>query len=172
MPNKIITSFGSAFITPQDSLYREAEELGGIIASKGWTVCSGGYYGSMEAISKGAKSTGGKTIGVTVKDWQAKPNDFVDEVVIMPNLMERIVELIALADAYIVFKGGTGTLLEISATLEMMNKKAIPEKLMIFYTDFWKGLILTLKSDSDTLSVSIEHNIKFISKPEDLKALI
>ena len=172
MPNKIITSFGSAFITPEDNLYREAEVLGEIIAKKGWAVCSGGYYGTMEAISKGAKSAGGKTIGVTVKNWTAIPNSYIDEIVAMPNLLERIVELIALADAYIIFKGGTGTLLEISATLEMMNKKAIPEKMMVFYSDFWKGLILTLKPDSDALSALIDRNVKFIFNPEELKNLI
>ncbi len=172
MSNKIITSFGSAFITPNSTLYSEAESIGKLIALKGYTVCSGGYYGSMEAISRGAKSSGGKTIGVTVKDWQAKPNNYLDEVVVMPNLMERIVEMIALADAYIIFKGGTGTLLEVSATLEMMNKKAIPEKLMIFYTDFWKDLISILRLDSESLSALIDRNIKFIMEPEELRGLV
>ncbi|NOS85307.1 MAG: LOG family protein [Ignavibacteria bacterium] len=170
--NKIITSFGSAFISPDEKLFSEITEIGKYIAEAGYNICSGGYYGSMEAISKGAKSAGGKTIGVTVKGWEAAPNDFVDEIAEMPNLMERIVELIGIADAYIIFKGGTGTLLEISATLELMNKKAIAEKKMIFYTDFWKNMIEILKQDSDKLSVLIERNVFFITEPGQIKILI
>jgi predicted Rossmann-fold nucleotide-binding protein len=40
----------------------------------------------------------------------------------MPNLMERIVELIGIADA-VISEGGTGTLVEIATALELMNKK-------------------------------------------------
>jgi uncharacterized protein (TIGR00730 family) len=172
MSSKIITSFGSAFINQSEPLYSEAEDLGKYIAEAGYTVCSGGYYGTMEAISKGAKSGGGKTIGITVKDWKAEPNKYLDEIEAMPNLMERIVELIGIADAYIIFKGGTGTLLEISAALELMNKKAIPEKKMIFYTDFWKNLIEILKQDSDSLRELIERNVFFINEPNKITKLL
>jgi uncharacterized protein (TIGR00725 family) len=172
MSNKIITSFGSAFIKPEEQLYAEIVSIGKIIAEKGYTVCSGGYYGSMEAICKGAKSSGGKTIGVTVKEWKAIPNKFVDEEVKMRNLMERIVELIGLADAYIIFKGGTGTLVEISVALEMMNKKAMGEKLLIFYSGFWKSLIKTLEQDSESLKAMIEKSVRFVNSPEEVAALI
>ncbi len=170
--DKIITSFGSAFITADEPLYTEIEQLGKAIAEKGWTVCSGGYMGSMEAISKGAKSAGGKTIGVTVKEWTSKPNHYIDEEVKMRNLMERIVELVGIADAYIIFKGGTGTLVEISVTLELMNKKAMGEKPVIFYGDFWRSLIEILKLDSEMLKELIERNVKFISSLDELQEIL
>ncbi len=172
MSNRIITSFGSAFIKPEEELYTEIESIGKVIAEKGYTICSGGYYGSMEAICKGAKSAGGKTIGVTVKEWKSIPNDYVDEEVKMRNLMERIVELIGLADAYIIFKGGTGTLVEISVALEMMNKKAMGEKLLIFYTDFWKDMIRTLEQDSEGLREMIRKHVRFVNSPEEIADLI
>jgi uncharacterized protein (TIGR00730 family) len=172
MSNKIITSFGSAFITSDESLYSEIEQLGKTIAEKGWTVCSGGYLGSMEAISKGAKSAGGKTMGVTVNTWEAKPNEYIDEEVKMRNLMERIVELVGIADAYIVFNGGTGTLVEISVALELMNKKSMGEKPVIFYGEFWLSLIEILKLDSDRLSELIERNVKFITSPAELHQIL
>lgn len=169
MANKIITSFGSGFTKPGDPYYNEALEFGKAIAERGWTAVSGGYYGTMEAILKGAKSTGGKTIGVTVSTWPNKPNEFIDEEVNLDNLMERIVELIGLADAYLIFKGGTGTLVEISVTLELMNKKSIPEKPIYFYGDFWKGVIEILKLDSVYLKGLIDRNIFYVSNPEELK---
>jgi uncharacterized protein (TIGR00725 family) len=170
--NRVITSFGSAFIKPDEPLYSEIEQIGEQIAAAGWTVCSGGYYGSMEAISKGAKSAGGKTIGVTVKDWSSIPNKWIDEEIRMTNLMERILKLITIADAYIIFKGGTGTLVEISVTLELMNKKQMPEKPMIFYGKTWNDLCGILKQDSPALKKLIERNIRFIQQPSELSGYI
>ena len=126
----------------------------------------------MEAMSKGAKSAGGKTIGVTVSTWPNKPNEFIDEEVSMDNIMERIVELIGLADAYIIFKGGTGTLVEISVALELMNKKNIPEKPVYFYGDFWKSVVDILKLDSVYLKGLIERNVFYVSNSEELNSLL
>lgn len=169
---KVITSFGSAFIKPDETLYSEIEAIGKYIAESGYSICSGGYYGSMEAISKGAKTAGGKTIGVTVNGWDTVPNNYIDEVAAMPNLMERIVELIGIADAYVIFKGGSGTLVEISVALELMHKRSMPEKRMIFYTDFWKNMIEILKQDSEKLKDMINRNVFFIDNPENIKDLL
>ncbi len=170
--NKIVTSFGSAFINQSEPLYSQTEELGKYIAQAGYTVCSGGYNGTMEAISKGAKSTGGHTIGISIKGWSNKVNEFIDENIQAENLMERILKLINIADSYIIFKGGTGTLLEISATLELMNKKAMPEKKMIFYTDFWKSMIEILRQDSEILNNLIDRNVIFINEPKEINKLL
>lgn len=169
---KVVTSFGTAFIKPDEPLYSEITDIGKYIAGAGYDICCGGYYGSMEAISKGAKSAGGKTIGVTVKGWESAPNSYIDEIAEMPNLMERIVELIGIADAYIIFKGGTGTLVEISVALELMNKRSMPEKKMIFYTDFWKNMIEILKQDSEKLKDLLNRNVYFIENPEEIKNLL
>lgn len=170
--NKIISSFGSAFIKPDEKLYLDIIECGRIIAEKGYTLYSGGYSGSMEAISKGAKSAGGKTIGVTLKKVKTSPNAFIDEEIIAENLMERISCLINSAEAFIIFRGGTGTLLEISSALELMNKKLMAEKLMIFYTDYWKSVIETLENDQIELKMLIERNVRFMEQPNDLSYIL
>lgn len=169
---KVITSFGSAFVKDCDPFYAEIELIGRYIAECGYSVCSGGYNGTMEAISKGAKSAGGSTIGITVKNWNSLPNKYIDEIAEMANLMERIVELIGIADAYIIFKGGTGTLVEISVALELMSKSSMPEKKMIFYTEFWKNMIEILKQDSPALKEMIKRTVFFINNPEEIIKLI
>ena len=40
-------------------------KLGRLLAEKGFEVITGGFGGTMELISRGAKTAGGKTIGVT-----------------------------------------------------------------------------------------------------------
>lgn len=172
MRNKIITVFGSAFTKPEDTYYAEVVQIGKLLAEKGYSVCSGGYAGIMEAVSKGAKSAKGKTIGITVAGWTTIPNIYLDEVVEMPNLMERIMELITISDGYIVLKGGTGTLTELAVTLELMNKKAIPEKPIMIYKDFWKNVLETLKLDSKNLSALIDRNILYFNKPEGFSSIL
>lgn len=166
---KIITVFGSGFTQRDEELYLETVNIGRTIAENSFTVCCGGYGGTMEAVCKGAKSVGGKTIGITVKSWESKPNDFIDENVQMQNLMERLTELIAIGDAYVILKGGTGTLVEISVALEFMFKKTMKEKRLIFYTSFWKPVIDTLKSDSLSLTYLIKRNVCYFKLQEELK---
>ena len=172
MRNKIITVFGSAFTKPEDKYYSEVEEIGKLLAERGYSVCSGGYAGIMEAVSKGAKSVKGKTIGITVAGWTAKPNQYLDEVVEMPNLMERIMELITISDGYIVLKGGAGTLTELAITLELMNKISIPEKPIYIYKGFWHDVLETLKLDSEKLSALIDRNINYFNEPGEITVLL
>jgi hypothetical protein len=165
---KIITIFGSGNISKNDPLFSETEQIGKLLAENDYTVCCGGYGGTMEAVCKGAKSVNGKTIGITIDYPGSAPNEYVDENVIMPNWVERLMELIAIGDAYVILKGGSGTLVEVSAILEMMNKKIMKEKLMIFYTDFWKNVIDVLKTDSERLKEIVERNLRFVEVPGEI----
>jgi len=61
----IIAVYGSAKPTAGDALYEEARRLGALLARQGHTVMTGGYCGTMEAVSRGAAEAGGNTIGVT-----------------------------------------------------------------------------------------------------------
>ena len=170
--DKIITIFGSGEINSKDPLYGETEQIGKLLAENGFMVCCGGYGGTMEAVCKGAKSVNGKTIGITIDYPGNVPNDYVDENVVMPNWVERLMELIAIGDSYVVLKGGSGTLVEISAVIEMMNKKIMKQKLLIFYGDFWKSVIETLKNESEKLNGLLNENVKFVNRPEDIANLL
>jgi len=169
---KIITVFGSGIIKSNDKQYEKAYELGALLASCKFSVCTGGYGGIMEAVSAGAKSADGKTIGITMDSVSATPNEYLDENVIMPNWVERLMELVAIGDAYVVFKGGSGTLVEISALLEMMNKKIMKEKRIIFYSKFWGKVIDTVRDESKSLKQLIRKNVFFVnSLNESIKLL-
>ena len=63
-----ITIFGGTKPQPGDADYREAERLGSLLARAGHTVITGGYIGTMEAVSKGAAEAGGHVIGVTCRE--------------------------------------------------------------------------------------------------------
>jgi uncharacterized protein (TIGR00730 family) len=129
----------------------EIVRLGKMLAQSGITVMSGGFGGTMEDISRGAKSAGGKTVGVTCYLWgKARykgANKFIDEEVVAGSLPERIEFMLREADAFVVFPGGTGTLLELAATLEYINKGLIKPKPIIILGDFWKPVVSCLKNE-------------------------
>jgi predicted Rossmann-fold nucleotide-binding protein len=47
--DKIVTIFGGSKCGEDSEEYREAKKLGGLLAEAGFTICTGGYLGVMEA---------------------------------------------------------------------------------------------------------------------------
>lgn len=140
MTKKTITIFGSSFPKSGDAEYSFAYELGKQLGNNGFSICNGGFYGTMEAAAKGAYEVGAETIGVTVDLFNMKANQFIKTEVRCSTLFERIQKLISLADGFIVLKGGTGTLLEYAAILELNNKNLIDSKPIAADKEFWTQL--------------------------------
>src|SRR5271169_4874021 len=125
----IVTVFGSSRPREGEADYEEARVLGRALAKHGFSVCSGGYAGVMEAVSRGAKEAGGRTLGVTAEFFKnAKLNRWIDEEMRLQTWEERLFELVRRADAFVACKGRTGTLVELAVVWEMMNKMVMPAK--------------------------------------------
>jgi hypothetical protein len=143
----IVTVFGSSVPEEKSTEYVMAYECGKVLAEAGMTVCNGGYGGTMEASAKGAREVGGDTIGVTISKWPRKPNAWIQQEVKTASLMERLMKLVELGNAYVVLPGGTGTLLEFACVLELMNKEIINRKPIILFGDFWDGVLDSLSNE-------------------------
>jgi hypothetical protein len=143
---RIVTVFGSSRPSEGDEEYKLAYEVGKNLALKGFTVCNGGYTGIMEASARGAKEAGGKTIGITFQNTSKKSaNRWIEEEMFQPTLVDRMMKLVELGNAYVVLKGGTGTLLELAAVWEFINKGLLKEKPIVIVGDFWNGVVETLR---------------------------
>jgi uncharacterized protein (TIGR00730 family) len=139
---KIISVFGSSRPREGEADYTEARELGGALARAGFAVCSGGFGGVMEAVSRGAKEGGGKTYGVTTEFFKgAKANRWIDVEVRVEDWQSRLFELIRLGDGYVACKGGTGTLAELAVVWEMLNKSVMTRKPFVCLGDFWRPIL-------------------------------
>jgi uncharacterized protein (TIGR00725 family) len=101
------------------SLLKEAEEVGRLIALRNAIVVTGGLGGIMEAASRGAKSAGGVTIGILPDDSKERANEYVDVPVATGLGVGRNVIIARTADAAIAIGGEYGTLSEIAFTLQM-----------------------------------------------------
>lgn len=137
----VVTVFGSSRPAEADAAYGEARILGTELATRGFAVCTGGYAGVMEAVSRGAKEAGGRTIGVTAEAFQVQPNAWIDEEIRVKTWQDRLFELIRRGKAYIVCAGGTGTLAELAVVWEMVNKRVMPERPFVALGEFWRPVI-------------------------------
>ena len=63
-----VSVFGGSEPKEGMTAYTEAMELGRLLAERRHIVLTGGYIGTMEAVSRGAHEAGGHVIGVTCLD--------------------------------------------------------------------------------------------------------
>jgi len=137
----VITVFGSAQPSPGDEAYAEAEQLGSLLAGAGFSVCNGGYGGTMEASAKGARGAGGTAIGITISSLGIAPNAWNTTLIPMPTLVERLQKLLELGEGFVVLRGGTGTLLELAITWEYLTKHLMRPKPVVCLGSFWTPLV-------------------------------
>jgi uncharacterized protein (TIGR00725 family) len=138
---RVVTVFGSSRPREDDSVYVEARALGAALAAKGFIACTGGYGGVMEAVSRGAKEAGGRTLAVTAEFFSTKANRWVDEEIRVKTWQDRLFELIRRGHGYVACTGGTGTLVELAVVWEMRNKRVINKKPLIVLGEFWHPVI-------------------------------
>ncbi len=145
MKSKIITVFGSSQIRSGDVEYVRVFETGKLLAEAGFVVCNGGYAGAMEASARGAKEAGGKTIGVTTREFKKSHcNPWIDEEKIAKSWRERLFQLIELGQGYLVCSGGTGTLVELSCVWEMARKSLMAVKPIVILGRTWRKIVSSL----------------------------
>lgn len=142
-----VTFFGFADAHEGDPLYQIVYDTAQLVAKAGYTVVDGGGPGVMAAASQGAKSVGGKTIGVTFypKDaanfeGQYKGN-VMDEEIVTQNYIERTLRLMEYGQVYLVFKGGTGTISEFGMSWGMARLYFGHHKPFILVGEGWDEII-------------------------------
>jgi uncharacterized protein (TIGR00725 family) len=119
MTGKIIGVFGAGNVREGSPPYVAAREIGGLVASRGHIVLTGGLGGVMEAASRGAMEKGGTTIGILPGDRQTTPaNKYIDLAVYTGMGEARNVINVKSCDAAIAIGGEYGTLSEIALALK------------------------------------------------------
>lgn len=125
-----------------------ARELGTRIARLGLTTMTGGGPGIMEAANRGARESGGKSIGCNiVLPMEQKPNPYVDRFIDFRYFFIRKVMLVKYSYAFVVFPGGFGTLDEVFETVTLIQTKKIENfPIILMGSEFWTPMIDFLKS--------------------------
>ena len=142
-----VTFLGYADSKEGDELFKAAFEVAKLCAKHGYTVVNGGGPGVMKAATLGAKSAGGKTIGITFypKDLPLfegrDETNTVDELIIEDNYVKRTLKLLAYGQTFIFFNGGTGTISEFAMAWGLARLYFGHHKPLILYGDFWQEII-------------------------------
>jgi uncharacterized protein (TIGR00730 family) len=141
----IVSVFGTSRpLRETDVGYALARRLGRLLAEAGYVVATGGYQGSMEAVSRGAKEAGGHVIGVTTSLFdgvRAGPNPYLDEEIKFPSLVERLFHLVTMADAWVALPGGMGTLTEIALSWNLMQAGESERKPLVVVGAMWREFL-------------------------------
>ena len=136
-----VTVFGGAR-TPE-AAYQQALKLGELLGEAGYTVLTGGYIGSMEAVSRGAAEKGAHVIGVTCEEIEAwrkfGPNAWVQEEMRFKTLNERLFALIENCDAALALPGGPGTLAEIAMMWNKLITGGLSPRPLILIGEGWQA---------------------------------
>jgi uncharacterized protein (TIGR00725 family) len=137
-----ITVFGGARPKPGDRSYEDAYRLGRLLGQAGHIVITGGYIGTMEAVSRGAAENGAHVIGVTcaeIEAWRGVTcNPYVSEEIRYATLRERLGGLIEGCDAALALPGGAGTLAEVSLMWNLLITGSISPRPLILIGDGWQ----------------------------------
>jgi uncharacterized protein (TIGR00725 family) len=108
---------GGSELPPE--LRHAAELIGREVASRQAVLITGGLTGAMEAAAKGAKATGGLTIGILPGFSPQDANPYIDLPIVTGLSEARNLIIVRTAEVLIAVGGGPGTLSEIAFALKL-----------------------------------------------------
>lgn len=162
---KGVTIFGSARTSPEDPMYRAAQETARLLAEAGFAIITGAGPGIMEAANKGAAEGGGRSIGCNIElPFEQGANPYVDTLVNFRYFFVRKTMFIKYSFAFVIFPGGFGTLDELFEAITLIQTGKIYQfPVILFGRHYWAGLLRWLQS-----RVLAERKIS----PDDIDLLI
>ncbi|MGZ4887702.1 MAG: LOG family protein [Candidatus Angelobacter sp.] len=124
---RCVTVFGSARLNNQSPEYAAAYNVGMVLGKNGHTVMTGGGPGLMEAASRGARESGGRSIACRIRlSFEQNRNNYIDRSVSFRYFFVRKVRLVRNSYALVILPGGLGTLDELFEVLTLIQSRKIP----------------------------------------------
>jgi uncharacterized protein (TIGR00725 family) len=179
-PRRNVVVFGASWAQPGTPLYDASTALGCALATAGFGIVSGGYGGTMEGVSKGAREGGGEAIGVLVPnlfpDRMAEGNAHLSQQVNTPSLLSRIDAMLGLSQPRLIvaLPGTLGTLTEICAAWNLAALAPVggyaPFR-VIAWRKPWEALLLAC---CDQLALAPEQRalLVFVDSVEEALAAV
>jgi len=173
---RIVTIFGGSKCREPDLEYAQAQRVGQLLAEAGFTICTGGYLGVMEAASRGAHERGGRVIGITMNQFKGEPNRYLTEKVPTAHFYERLQLLITRSVGFIALRGGMGTVTELSLVWNKLQTRVIEPRPLVLLGDCWPPVVKEWQrhlvvSDDDVKALDFaktpEEAVKIIVEKSD-----
>jgi uncharacterized protein (TIGR00730 family) len=141
--DRAVSVFGSARTTPDHPDYVLAREVSRRLGDEGFTIITGGGPGIMEAANRGARDAGVTSVGLNiVLPFEQEPNPFQDISLTFDFFYTRKVMFVRYANAFVVFRGGFGTLDELFEALVLIQTDKIENfPVVLVGVGFWGGMV-------------------------------
>ncbi|MGE0555507.1 MAG: TIGR00730 family Rossman fold protein [Gemmatimonadales bacterium] len=138
-----VTVFGSARFQPGHRYYELARGVGALVSQLGLTTMTGGGPGVMEAANRGARETGGRSIGCNIElPHEQEPNRYLDRWITFRYFFVRKVMLVKYSHAFVVLPGGFGTLDELFEAITLVQTGKIGQfPVVLMGADYWRPLV-------------------------------
>ena len=137
--------------------------MGRLLAEAGFTICTGGYLGIMEAASRGAREAGGRVFGIVMNQFKSEPNRYLTDKVATNHFYDRLQNLITRSVGFVAFKGGMGTVTEVSLVWNKLQTRVLERRPIVLIGDCWKGVVTAWQ---ENLVVSAE-DVSLLSFADD-----
>jgi len=176
---KRIAFFGDAQTPKNHPDYQAAFDSAQFLASAGYSIVNGGGPGIMDASTQGAAAGNGQVVAVTFAPKYAGSFEgrylsnlgAVQREVIANNYIERMFGLIEESDAFIVFRGGSGTLSEFGTVWVLANIYYGHHKPFLLYGRQWWEIMDVIHKNMNIDNQEMKCFKIVESKEEVLRAL-
>lgn len=173
---RVVTIYGSAQAKPEMPWYTSAYDLGKKLASDDdpMAVVTGGGPGIMEAANKGAYEAGGISIGLGIQldNIAEEPNPYTTHRMDFYYFFARKLILAHIAQAYVYFPGGFGTMDEFFklATLITTKKMERVPIIVLVGKEYWENLFSWLRNvASKKFKTLSEEDLKIFHITDDIE---
>ena len=146
-----VSIFGSARTKPEHPHYQLAQNVAAALVQEGYGIITGGGPGIMEAANKGAKESGGVSVGLNIDlPFEQGYNPYIDadKVFNFNYFFIRKVMFVKYAQAFVVLPGGFGTMDELFEVLTLIQTKKIAKiPVILMGSEFWSGMLDWINTD-------------------------
>jgi len=144
-----VSIFGSARVAEDHPAYVEAQGVARRLAEAGFAIVTGGGPGVMEAANRGAREGGGLSVGFNIElPHEQHSNPYLDIDVTFSHFYARKTMFVKVAEGFVVFPGGFGTVDELFEALTLIQTgKVFHFPVVLYDTDYWGELMGWIKGE-------------------------
>src|SRR5918997_4401357 len=168
---RIVTIFGGSKCGEDSAEYGEARRVGQLLAEAGFTICTGGYLGVMEAASRGARERGGRVLGIVMNQFKSEPNRYLTDKVASAHFYERLQNLIMRSVGFVAIRGGAGTVTELSLVWNKLQTRVIEPRPIVLLGSCWPPVIEAFRANLIVSEQDISL-LDFARTPEEAVQII